>query len=392
VAKVTVPTADYKKLEGYLSQLFDFSFANAKEKDTFFKDLFSENQGLSHQSIDFLLGQADKHAAWQDDDRKLWEDTYRPLMQQQALRAQDYASPEMQEYQAGRAMGDVATQFDEARSAAQDRLASFGVDPSQMRAGALDTQSRIAEGAALASAGNQARFRTEQYGDQLMANAVAAGQNLPQQALQGGQAAASNVNQGVNTGLATTASAASTMGTPYQWASAGAQDVGLWGQLVNAQFQNQLSAEQSNRSDSSGIGSFLGAASSIASMFLDEGGAIPDDQQALPPPAPDQTQGEPGRYLPPGMSPSNGAIPDDIDAQIADSGRPAKLNAGEFVVPKDVTAWLGEKGLQQIILKARKEMGNEQQRPAQPEVAGQQQQPPPIPPRGVGAIPELEGV
>ena len=107
-----------------------------------------------------------------------------------------------------------------------------------------------------------------------------------------------------------------------------------------------------------------------------EGGAIPDDEMD-------------GQYLPEEMSPSGGAIEDDIDAEIADSGRPAKLNAGEFVVPKDVVSWLGEKGLQNIIMKARKEMGDPDQAPAQPEMGPPPGQPP-IPPRGVGAIPEME--
>ena len=47
------------------------------------------------------------------------------------------------------------------------------------RQGALDLGTRIAEAAAQASAGNQARIRTEQYGDQLMADAINAGQGYP---------------------------------------------------------------------------------------------------------------------------------------------------------------------------------------------------------------------
>ena len=64
---------------------------------------------------------------------------------------------------------------------------------------------------------------------------------------------------------------------------------------------------------------------------------------------------------------------------------PARLNAGEFVIPEDVTRWMGEKGLQQVILKARKEMtGENGERPAQPEMS--------VPQESAGAIPTPGGV
>jgi hypothetical protein len=93
------------------------------------------------------------------------------------------------------------------------------------------------------------------------------------------------------------------------------------------------------------------------------------------------------------MSPSGGAIEDDIPAELPDGG-PARLNAGEFVMPKRTVAWYGEKGMQAFIDKADKEMGLPKQPKAEPEVA---QGPPPdqqapIPPNSVGAIPELAEV
>jgi hypothetical protein len=314
-------------------------------------------------------------AAWGDADRKFYEDTYQPLMSQQALRAQDYATSERQEFEAGRAEADVAAQFEQARQVAAQRLEGYGVDPSQTRQGGLDLGTRVAEAAAQASAGNQARFRTEQYGDQLMANAIASGQGLPQQALAGASGAAASGNQAVNTGLATTTSGAQTMGTAPQWSGQGGQAVGQWGQMLNAGFQNDLAAKTYNQQNSSGFGDVLGTVLPFAGKMMGipgfaAGGGIPED----------------GDYLDPSMSPSGGGIPDDIEAEMPDGG-PARLNAGEFIVPDDVVKWLGEKGMQQIILKARKEMGDPNQAPAQPETG-----PPPIPPRGQLAIPELENM
>jgi hypothetical protein len=354
------------------------------------KNAYAENKATGDQVIDFALGQMDKMSAWADADRKVYEDVYQPLEMQAAARAQDYASPERQEFEAGKAEADVAAQFEQARRTAAQNLEQYGVDPSQMRQGALDLGTRVAEAAGQASAGNQARFRTEMYGDQLMANAIATGRGYPAQYMSEASGASSSANQGVNTGLATTTSGANTMGTGQGWTGYGNQGVGQWGQILNAGFQNEMSKYEADQSSSSGIGSLLGTVAPIVGSFFGpagtmagsaagralsssgwaEGGAIPDD----------------GEYLDPSMSPSGGGIPDDIDAEMPNGG-PARLNAGEFIVPQDVVKWMGEKGMQQFILKARKEMGDPNQAPAQPEVG-----PPPVPPRGITAIPEMEGV
>ena len=42
----------------------------------------------------------------------------------------------------------------------------------------------------------------------------------------------------------------------------------------------------------------------------------------------------------------------------------AMLNAGEFIVPKDVTQWYGEKFFQNLIQKAQNEKGKAQAKPA----------------------------
>jgi hypothetical protein len=374
---------DYGPLAAASEASAKYSFEIAKEQLAWAKQTYADNKAVGDQVIDFALGQMDKQSAWADADRQRYEDIYQPLEEQAAVRAQDYATAERQEHEAGKAEADVAAQFAQARQTAQDRLEAFGVDPSQTRGGALDLQSRIAEAAAQSSAGNQARFRTEQYADQLMANVINTGKGYPQQVLAAAGQAGQSGNQATNTGLATTASGANTMGTGYQWQGMGNQGLGMWGQMLNAGFQNKLASWQADQDSSSGWGDILGIGASFAGKAMgvpgfQEGGAIPDDE---------------GMYLPEEMSPSGGAIEDDIDAEIMDSGTPAKLNAGEFVMPKDVVGWLGEKGMQQLILKARKEMtGQNGERPAQPEQGPPLEQPPPVPPRGVGAIPEMEGM
>jgi hypothetical protein len=382
--KSKAPAApDYGPLAAASEKSAEYAYQTAQEQMAWAKEVYADNKAVGDQVIDFALGQMEKQSAWADADRKKYEEMYQPLEEQAALRAQDYASAERQEFEAGKAEADVAAQFEQARQTAAANLEQFGVDPSQTRQGALDLGTRVAEAAAQASAGNQARFRTEQYGDQLIANAINTGKGYPQQVLAAAGQAGASGNQATNTGLATTASGAQTMGTPGSWQTAGNQAIGQWGQILNAGFQNRLAQHQADQASSSGWGSAMGTALSLIPMMAQEGGAIPD---------PSDMGGGP---VPIEASPSGGAIPDDIPAEI-EGGQPARLNAGEFVMPKRTVAWLGEKGMQAIIAKADKEMGIPPQPPAEPEMGGPGGPPPggppPIPPRGVGAIPELEGV
>jgi hypothetical protein len=87
-----------------------------------------------------------------------------------------------------------------------------------------------------------------------------------------------------------------------------------------------------------GMGGMMGA--------FAEGGSVPEDDEMFVD-TPDEGMGEePSNMVPPEASPSNGEETDDVHAL---------LNEGEFVIPKDVTSWFGEKFFQNLIQKAYKE-------------------------------------
>jgi len=369
-----IQVPDYSPLIAASQKASEASYALAKEQFEWAKKTYAENKLKGDKVIDFAMGQMEKFAAWADADRKRYENIYQPLEDQAAARAQDFASKERQEYMAGLAEAQITDKFQAARESAEARLEQFGIPPDQLRAGALDLGTRLAEASAQVGAGNAARMATEQYGDTLMANAINTGKGYPAQALAAGSAAGASGNQAVNTGLATTASGANTMGTAPTWQGLGNQSLGQWGQFLSQGFQDQLAKEQADQAHSSGWGSAIGALTSFLPGFA-AGGGIPEDDGS-------------GTAIPPEMSPSAGAIPDDITAQV-DDGSQINVNAGEFVIPKDVVSWLGEKGMQQFILKARKEMQDPNKAPAQPTEGGA---PPGAPPPygGVGAIPEME--
>lgn len=361
--KNSVPaTPDYGPLAAASEASAKYSYDLAQRQQDWAEKTYGDNKALTDIVVNKALGALDQQEADAARARERYQSIYEPLEEQLAYEAESYASPERMEQEAGKAEADVAAQFEQARQTAQDRLEGYGVDPSQTRSGALDLGTRIAEAAAQSSAGNQARTQTENIGRALRSEAINVGRGYPGQ-IQANMAGAGQAgNQAANTGLAQTASGANTMGTGQSWQGLGNQGIAGWGNVLNTGFSNAMDAYKAKEEQSSGWGQVLGLGASVAGKFfgLAEGGAIPEE-----------------------ASPSNGAVVDDIPAEI-EGGAPARLNAGEFVIPEDVVKWMGEKGMQQLIMKARKEMtGQNGERPAQPEVG----QGPPIPPESVGAIP-----
>ena len=381
--KSSVPKApDYGPLAAASQKSADYSFQLAQRQQDWAEKTYADNKALTDTIINKAIGAMDQQQQWATEDRQRYQTMFQPLEDQRASDAESYASPERMEREAGKAEADVAAQFQQARQTAQDKLETFGVDPSQTRSGALDLGTRIAEAAAQASAGNQARTQTENTGRALRSEAINVGRGYPGQYQSAISGSGQSGNQAANTALATTASGANTMGTGMGWQGAGNNAVGQWGNILNSGFNNQMDAYNAKQSQSSGWGQVLGLGASLAmapttgggsvfgKFFGAEGGVIPED----------------GGPIPPEASPSNGAIVDDVPAQL-DNGTPARLNAGEFVVPRDVVGWLGEKGIQQLIMKARKEMENGNgERPAQPTMTPPGAPPPP--PQAQGAIPE----
>jgi hypothetical protein len=61
-----------------------------------------------------------------------------------------------------------------------------------------------------------------------------------------------------------------------------------------------------------------------------------------------------GGFVPRQMSPSGGRHTDDVPAVVNQTGQPARLNADEFVIPRDVATWKGHEFFQNLIDKSRK--------------------------------------
>lgn len=330
---------DYSQIAAASEASAKYSYELGKEQLAWAREKYAKDMQIADNVIDAALKRQEVNDANAAKDRARYEAVYQPLEDELAKDARDYATPERMEVEASKAQADVAQQFDASRRRAMENLQSFGVDPSSLRYAALDRGANVQQAAASAAAGNQAREQTEAIGRALRSEAINVGRGYPGQIAGTYGTALQSGNQGINSALATTASGANTMGTGLQWQGAGNQALGTWGNALNTGYQNQLAAWEATQNASSGIGGILGAALGVG-LAMEKGGKVTT-----------------GGNVPPEASPTGGKAIDDV---------PARLTAGEFVVPKDVVSWKGEEFFQKLIESSRK---SKPEAPAQPEYA-----------------------
>jgi hypothetical protein len=195
---------------------------------------------------------------------------YQPIEAQFAQTAQGYASPERAAQRSAAAQADVANAYEGQRHAALQSLESFGIDPSQLRYGALDLGTRISQAANQAAAGTTSRNQSEATGLALQGEAINIGRGYPGQvanaygtAVNAGQGGVGAGSSGVQAGLNTSNTYGNLMGTSTQWA--GMQNAGLNTSMgaTHQGFQDQMAGFNANaaiaQNTMSGIGGLAGA-------------------------------------------------------------------------------------------------------------------------------------
>ena len=197
-------------------------------------------------------------------------------------------------------------------------------------------------------------------------------------------ALAANTGAGALTGAAgelankglTTEIAAQQAAYPYVGAATGG--VNAQTSAVGQDYKNKMDNFKAESTNTSGLGQLIGTVAGPllkagltggASLPFDAAGAAFGGSASSPLPgltADDYGEGATlkdsyglsfaeGGAIPMSVSPSSGQTTDDVKAM---------LNAGEFIVPKDVTSWYGEKFFQNLIQKAQNEKGKAQAKPA----------------------------
>lgn len=332
------PPPDYSGIAAASAASAATSAKIAADQLAWAKKTYAENKKVTDKVVDAALKTMEFNDENARKDRARYEQIFQPLENDLAKDAADYNTVGRRESEAGAAQADVSTQFAAARTAAQDRLESFGIDPSQTRSAALDVSARMQEAAARAGAGNQARRQVEATGRQLRTEAINVGKGYPAQVAGEFGTAGAAGTQGAGTALNQTQTGASTMGTGAQWTGLENSSLGTWGGALTSGYNAQMQdykAQQDN-----GWGQILGLAAGTGMKlatggFFQEGGPTADVGPAH--------QGVP---ITKDMSPSNGAATDDVHVQ---------ANVGEFIIPEDVTRWFGEKHFQKMIEKGREE-------------------------------------
>ena len=257
---------------------------------------FSMTNAENRQKLlDIQTRMAEREDAAAVENRERYKNVFQPMEDKIVQAAKEADSPEKIAELRGRAMADVSDQFDSARKNAAQRLESYGIDPGQTRAGALDTGVRLQEASAKAAASEGARIGAENKALALTGEAVNIGKGYPGNIAQanatasgaanaGGQAINTAGMQGANMGNsliasrnAVSSSGGNLMGSPTQWgAGAGNSFAGSANTLTQG-YNAQLGQLKADSANAAGIGSGIGSLLGFGLGFLNKGGKIPSD-------------------------------------------------------------------------------------------------------------------
>ena len=300
------------------------------------------NTALTNQAVGTFMSAANTDFNLANQTSADYNAMGRPALADLANTANEYSSAPRQQAAAGSAEANSLQGSQAGISSAEQALTGFGINVNSGMYGELEQSQKAAAGAAAAASGTQAAQNVQQTGLTLKGQNVAAEQQLPGQVVNESTAGVGAVTGAANTQFGNTSTQANADAAANPFLST-AQNIAPEGT------QSTASQQSSGSSTSNSAGNIIyggapqttGGASTLAT-----GGAIPDGSDAT-------TGGFVSRHL----SPSGGATTDDI---------PARLNADEFVMPKDVTRYYGHKQFQDMIVKARKAMGDPNQSPAAP--------------------------
>ena len=349
---------------------------------------WNQEQPMVQQVTTADVAAQQQQTAFAQEQQALYEGTYQPLEQQYAAQAQQWASPAQQNLNAAAAETNISEAMESQRNSATEQLEGYGINPGSTRFAGLDIASRTQQAAAEAGAGTAAIQQTKLQGLGLEAGVVNTGRGLPNTVAGLSSTGVGAGSAAAASGQANIATGSAAMTAPSSWFNTGASNMNTYVNAVNGYNQSQLGYAQVGAMQSAGIGSLVGGIAGSAlgnpslGNFLQQGGpteggsAIPaplyPGGSAIPPnpgtnpgnvtatpgvtaqsPSAIPPQGTPGGAIPPQASPTQGQATDDV---------PARLTVGEFVMPRDVVTWEGQKKFYDTIDKARLQRQQAEQR------------------------------
>lgn len=188
--------------------------------------------------LDFMQGQADTANGWAAEDRSRFKATFQPVEDAYVADAATYDSPERKASKVASAVADVRQQAATGRAAAMRRDAALGIMPGSGRAAETAARDTMAESLGAAGASNLARREVEATADGMRANVINLGKGMA-------------VNPATSLGLANQAGSAGYSGAM--------QGYGQQGNLLNAQFGQQMDAYNAQNASAAGFGQAVGS-------------------------------------------------------------------------------------------------------------------------------------
>ena len=173
-----------------------------------------------------------------------YHDIYQPIEDKMVNELTNYDTPEKREQASSEAISDTRRALDATRQQAEQQLSGMGVDPSQIRAGALTRIIDVGASSQEAQASYQARKGVEQQGIQYLGQAVNMGRDTQNRALQFNNQALQAGSTAMSGALNTAVTNANIVGTPTQYyglstqslsagASGSTQVKDPWMELIN---------------------------------------------------------------------------------------------------------------------------------------------------------------
>lgn len=132
----------------------------------------------TNEAADAQLASMRQNDAISKDYNDYAKETFRPLEKQMVADAVAYDTDERKEQNAGRAVADVAQQFDKSAEQSTRALSRMGVNPTSGAALAASNQMGIGKAVATAAAANKARLDTETQGYARKSDAANLGRGL----------------------------------------------------------------------------------------------------------------------------------------------------------------------------------------------------------------------
>ncbi len=357
----TVPPApDYGPIMDQMKQISDAAQADSNRAYDWATGQFTQDRSQLAPISSSQASEAGNEYDLGNQANQTYENTTLPALQKYTNDAENYGSEQNQRDQAGLAGENAAQANDAAWNNTKMTLAGYGM---KTDAGALaDSEAvrNLSKGATVAGAENTAVQATKNQALALEGNAITQGNQtalVGQGAVNTGTSAGSQAASNI---LGTTSTQASVEGTAPTYMGIASGATTGQANIQNTAYNNEMAAYNANNQQSSGVGALLGLG---AGLLLKKGGRVPavdtSDMDGHGEPT-REVDGRDGGYISKNLSPSRGVQTDDIPAHADNGPANIRLNGGEFIMPKDVTDYYGDKTFHAMIDKAHQAMAKRQ--------------------------------